>query len=706
MTELAERLRTDPGAWDRWVEEAPTGAYPQLSAWAAVKARNGWRAERIVVDGERGPLGLQLLVLGRRRLPWRIGYASRGPVGAVDDPRAVAELTRRLRDHGERCRIVEIVIDPEVEPGHPLVTSLRAAGWRPSPSLQPDRSRVLDLALPEDQLWAGVRSKWRQYVNKARRDGITVEEAGEAGLPEFYGIYIETARRAGFVVRSAESYTEVYRAYARGDRARLLLARSADGTPVATLMLLACGRRVVEPYGGMTEAGAASRANYLLKWEAIRSSRERGFATYDMWGIAHPGIEQFKAGFGGTEVTYAGAFVLVIDPVVHAVTGLVRRASVVVARRRHGLPVRGGDARAPGPGSDAAPGPRSVAVRVTAREAPAGWDEAVIDAPGGNVLQGTAWAAHRRAEGWTPWFLTFEDDRRALVLTHPQPPLPGVVAYAPRGPVEAGDGVERTAARAVGLSAWARERGAIVLAVDPELPADPDYEAGLAAAGFRAIEEIQPSRHRIILAWAAGKSPDDVLARAAKATRQRMRKAESLGTTAVEDPAGAHLAAFAQLTDATASRKGFRFAHERTVAWWRTVLATGRARFFVALHDGKLMGGLLVYRQGGHLATAYSADRADLRRELPGTMHLLRWTAIRAAIEAGHTSIDLGGVDVRGARSRPEPGDAQYGLYEHKVSFGAAWLESAGAHEIVLRPWVSRAKVAGGRARRAVRRRR
>ena len=75
-----------------------------------------------------------------------------------------------------------------------------------------------------------------------------------------------------------------------------------------------------------------------------------------------------------------------------------------------------------------------VAVRVTALEAPAGWDESVIDAPGGNVLPGTAWAAHRRAEGWTPWFLTFEDDRRALVLTHPQPPLPGVVAYAPRGP--------------------------------------------------------------------------------------------------------------------------------------------------------------------------------------------------------------------------------------------------------------------------------
>jgi lipid II:glycine glycyltransferase (peptidoglycan interpeptide bridge formation enzyme) len=71
-------------------------------------------------------------------------------------------------------------------------------------------------------------------------------------------------------------------------------------------------------------------------------------------------------------------------------------------------------------------------------------------------------------------------------------------------------------------------------------------------------------------------------------------------------------------------------------------------------------------------------------------MHLLRWTAMRMALAAGAPSIDLGGVDVPGARRRPEPGDANWGLYEHKVGFGAGWVESAGAHEIVLRPSVYR----------------
>jgi lipid II:glycine glycyltransferase (peptidoglycan interpeptide bridge formation enzyme) len=43
--------------------------------------------------------------------------------------------------------------------------------------------------------------------------------------------------------------------------------------------------------------------------------------------------------------------------------------------------------------------------------------------------------------------------------------------------------------------------------------------------------------------------------------------------------------------------------------------------------------------------------------------------------------MDLGGVDVPGARGEPAEGDPLYGLYQHKTSFGARWLELTGAHE-------------------------
>jgi lipid II:glycine glycyltransferase (peptidoglycan interpeptide bridge formation enzyme) len=97
----------------------------------------------------------------------------------------------------------------------------------------------------------------------------------------------------------------------------------------------------VEPYGGMTSVGAATRANYLLKWEAIRSSRAAGATSYDLWGLATGGIAHFKTGFGGREVRYIGAWDLVMDPVGHAVYGLAQRGRVWWSRRLHGLGVTG-----------------------------------------------------------------------------------------------------------------------------------------------------------------------------------------------------------------------------------------------------------------------------------------------------------------------------------------------------------------------------
>ena len=138
-------------------------------------------------------------------------------------------------------------------------------------------------------------------------------------LGEFYRIYRETADRAGFLIRAESAYRDVWAAFAPAGRARLLFAQTPEGEPQATLFLVRCGRRVVEPYGGMTAAGADSRANYLLKWEAIRTSREQGATSYDLWGLATPGIAHFKTGFGGRQVRYIGAWDLTLSRVGRAV---------------------------------------------------------------------------------------------------------------------------------------------------------------------------------------------------------------------------------------------------------------------------------------------------------------------------------------------------------------------------------------------------
>jgi lipid II:glycine glycyltransferase (peptidoglycan interpeptide bridge formation enzyme) len=66
--------------------------------------------------------------------------------------------------------------------------------------------------------------------------------------------------------------------------------------------------------------------------------------------------------------------------------------------------------------------------------------------------------------------------------------------------------------------------------------------------------------------------------------------------------------------------------------------------------------------------------------------------------------MDLGGVDVTGARREPREGEPMYGLYQHKLSFGGRWIELAGAQERVVRPTRYRAGRVAARVARLVRR--
>jgi lipid II:glycine glycyltransferase (peptidoglycan interpeptide bridge formation enzyme) len=357
-------MSVDTADWDAFVEGSDPGSYLQLSGWAAVKAVNGWSAHRLMADRGVGEtpvrpghrIGAQILVRRPRPMPWAFAYAPRGPVAQPWTPETIASFTESVRGRLPALagRVSHLRIDPEVEldgsldPDGALRDMLRVAGWRPAAPIQPNATRVIDLRADEETLWSDLRKKWRQYVNKARTGGITVVEAAGDRLPEFYRIYRETADRAGFLIRTEAAYRDVWNAFSSDGRARLLFAQSADGEPLATLFLVRCGSRVVEPYGGMTPAGAESRANYLLKWEAIRSSREAGATTYDLWGLATGGIAHFKTGFGGREVRYIGAWDLVLDPLGREAYEVAQRGRVWWARRRRGI-AGGGSAAAFGP---------------------------------------------------------------------------------------------------------------------------------------------------------------------------------------------------------------------------------------------------------------------------------------------------------------------------------------------------------------------
>jgi lipid II:glycine glycyltransferase (peptidoglycan interpeptide bridge formation enzyme) len=331
------RLATDDPAWDAFVASSAQPTYLQTSAWAAIKAPNGWRSMRVVADGLAGPVGGQVLIARPKGLPWGMGYLPRGPVATAPlDPPTLRAFTGRLREAARRARLAYVRMEPEAADTTTIREALGNLGWVPADHVQPDRTRIIDIAQDEAAILGQMHRKCRQSVSKAERLGVRVVEAEGSRLDEFHAIHTDAMRRAGISPRTVGSYRVMWDALAPRGMAHLLFAEvEATGEAVATLFLVGCGPRVVDLYGGTTSEGGRLRANYLLKWEAIRRLRAAGYSQYDLWGLPREGIEQFKSGFGGTEVDYVGAWDLVTDPVGRRVLQAGERARATYRRLRY-----------------------------------------------------------------------------------------------------------------------------------------------------------------------------------------------------------------------------------------------------------------------------------------------------------------------------------------------------------------------------------
>ena len=331
-----ERLRTDDAAWDTFVEGSDTAFPLQMAAWAQAKAPYGWTSARVVADGGSGPIGGQVLI---RRLgpgPYSMGYTPRGPIPTVLDQASLDAYTAALREFARARRLTHVTADPGLEgtAHHPL---FEAAGWQPSDVLQLASTQIIDLGKSEEELWSDVYKSSRRYANGARKKGCYVKEEGEAALSEFYGILIETAGRSGFIPRAIEAYADVYRAFERQGKARILIGCLPDGTAVSSKMILTSGGRMSQLYGGLTDEGGKARSGHFFEWEAIIRSKAAGAEIFDMWGRSTKGIAHFKQGFGGRVVEYGGTFDLVVNAPVRSLYTRGRRAWVQLARRRRRL---------------------------------------------------------------------------------------------------------------------------------------------------------------------------------------------------------------------------------------------------------------------------------------------------------------------------------------------------------------------------------
>ena len=298
-------MSLDQAGWDRALEAAPNPHLLQTWRWGEQQSRFGWVAQRRVLSAGGIEVPVSMLTAPTLVRRGRFGYVPRGPaVDAAAMPVALEALGAWARELGLAFVRVEPELKADWQP---------PAGWTPAPATQPHDSMIIDIARPDDELMASFKSKTRYNIRVAQKKGVEVATSGDVAT--FARLAGETSARHQIQLATEAHYRAVMELMAADDCARMYLA-SADGTPLAGIMVLRFGGRATYLFGASTRAGRERMPAYLLHWHAMRAMRDAGDVEYDLWGIppddrpGHPlaNLWQFKSGWQGRMVSYAGAY--------------------------------------------------------------------------------------------------------------------------------------------------------------------------------------------------------------------------------------------------------------------------------------------------------------------------------------------------------------------------------------------------------------
>ena len=327
------RLIQDRAVWDRLADSHPNRHLLQTWAWGELKSQHGWQAERLaLLDGDEAVAGAQVLSRAIGRL-FPIAYVPKGPMVDWTNAPQVTALLTAVRDFCRRQRCAFIKIEPPIRSDDRLLRHLTALGFRPSRwAVQPPRTILVDLALPEEHILAAMKQKTRYNIRLAHRKGVSVRQGTSADIGTFFNLMIRTGQRDSFSIHDRQYYSDAFLLY-QPERCALLLAE-VTGKPVAGLMVFAHPPVAYYLFGASSDDARELMPNYLLQWEAMRWARRHACNIYDLWGVPDQdeetmesrvgkldatgqglwGVYRFKRGFGGRVVRDVGAFDFVLNP--------------------------------------------------------------------------------------------------------------------------------------------------------------------------------------------------------------------------------------------------------------------------------------------------------------------------------------------------------------------------------------------------------
>ncbi|MBU0976536.1 MAG: peptidoglycan bridge formation glycyltransferase FemA/FemB family protein [Patescibacteria group bacterium] len=299
----------------------------QSCAWGELK-KPKWQPVRLGVFDEDEVVSI--LTILTRKIPIygkKFGYIPRGI--AVKDEKYLENVIGQITKH--ELHLSHLMIDPNISYNSKLKTQspklyerigFKATGLQ----IQPNRTVVLDLSKREEELLSEMRSKHRQYIRKAEKNGVKIRIGTSFDISSFVRIIEDIGKIKGYVLHEGSYYKKIWDLF--GENVDLFIAE-AGSEVVGSYMVLYNENSAFEMYGGCSQKGNELLANYLMKWFTIRHAKKLGKKYYDEWGaeFKYPGLVQFKEGFGGEVIDFPPQYTYVFDRIGYVVYRVMNKVN-------------------------------------------------------------------------------------------------------------------------------------------------------------------------------------------------------------------------------------------------------------------------------------------------------------------------------------------------------------------------------------------
>lgn len=238
-----------------------------------------------------------------------IAYVPRAPLwqrqNGDHDLNVLQEAIRLLRQEYAVNRGIALRISPQFADGAgpDYVPHFLAEGYARAASKPRPRTILVRLDRSLDQLRKGLDQKWRNCLNQAEKNDLTlVAGSDDAMFDLFLPMYRQMlARKRLAEPGNIRAFMAIQGMLPAHHKMKVILGLS-NGQPSAGAICSAIGRRGVYLFGATADTGLRNKAAYAVQWRVIEWLKSISCTEYDLHGVnskVNPGVYSFKVGLSG-----------------------------------------------------------------------------------------------------------------------------------------------------------------------------------------------------------------------------------------------------------------------------------------------------------------------------------------------------------------------------------------------------------------------